>query len=421
MYCRFCGTEISNQSRFCSSCEKPQDLPEKTAANIWPMVLCYIIGFLFIIGGILPYLLQENLEEYYYHLSLLYAKYNYAPTAISAISCFTKFSSFLSPLFNFSSSVLAIYIGLLLIKKNQKSAVPVIVCSVVHILSIIYSGVINLLIYCAPTFVLSLYTNEESIISTGAHIINSEPDMLYYYQDNAICRLIISVIVIALAIVFHFIKKRYMNTATNDNTNISSIGGIIMIMSISVLSVVSTVLSAYLVERYESYVAANSVANLSFDLNIRFAVIFMFIIVIGIAVLFTRIKQWILALPTISIITILGVVAFIFSNMNMLIKDLDNPEEIFEIASKNFIGLIISSAFILIAMFYWFSSISRNKIPMWLQIALPISLPIIYIGIEIISNITLHLNSGISSGMIVVALTTIIVSLVVSSNKQSKL
>lgn len=418
MYCRFCGTEISNQSRFCSSCGKPQDLPEKTAANIWPTVLCYIIGFLFIIGGILPYLLQENLEEYYYHLSLLYAKYHYAPTAFIAISCFTKFSSFLSPLFNFSSSVLAIYIGLLLIKKNQKSTVPVIVCSVVHILSIIYSGVINLLIYCAPTFVLSLYTNEHSIISTGAHIINSEPDMLYYYQDNAICRLIISVIVIALAIVFHFIKKRYMNTATNDNTNISSIGGIIMIMSISVLSVVSTVLSAYLVERYEN-LAGNSVANLSFDLNIRFAVIFMFIIVIGIAVLFTRIKQWILALPTISIITILGVVAFIFSNM--LIKDLDTPEEIFGIASKNFIGLIISSAFILIAMFYWFSSISRNKIPMWLQIALPISLPIVYIGIEIISNITLHLNSGISSGMIVVALTTIIVSLVVSSNKQSKL
>ena len=122
MYCRFCGTEISNQSRFCSSCGKPQDLTKRPAENIWPTVLCYIIGILFIIGGVLPYLLQRDLAEYNVYISLLHTKYS-SPTEIAAISCFTQFSSFLSPLFYFSSSVLAIYIGLLILKKESKLTV----------------------------------------------------------------------------------------------------------------------------------------------------------------------------------------------------------------------------------------------------------------------------------------------------------
>lgn len=207
-----------------------------------------------------------------------------------------------------------------------------------------------------------------------------------------------------------------MNTTTNDNTNASSIGNVIMILSISVLSVVSTVLSTSLAGYYYGNyaVAANSVANLSFELNISFAVIFIFIIIISIAALFNRVKRWILAIPTISIIAILGIVAFLFSNM--LLQDLNTPAEVFALASNNFRGLIISSAVILIAMFYWFSSVSRNKIPMWLQIVFPLSLPIIYVGIEVITNIILHLNLGISCGLVSVALITVIISLLVNSN-----
>ena len=44
MNCRFYGTEIGNQSRFCSSCGKPQDSTTRPAANILLTVLCYIIG-----------------------------------------------------------------------------------------------------------------------------------------------------------------------------------------------------------------------------------------------------------------------------------------------------------------------------------------------------------------------------------------
>lgn len=414
MYCRFCGTEISNQSRFCSSCGKPQDAIKRPAIKIWPTVLCYIIGVLFVIGGVLPYLLQGDLLEYNAYISSLYTRYS-SPAEIAAISCFTQFSSFLSPLFYFSSSVLAIYTGLLILKKSE-SATPAIACTIVHILSIIYSGVTNLLIYATPKFVLSLYTSEASIITAGEDIINSEPNMLYYYQGNAICRLIVSVILIALVVVFLFIKKRYLNATTNDNTNASSIGNVIMILSISVLSVVSTVLSTSLAGYYYGNyaVAANSVANLSFELNISFAVIFIFIIIISIAALFNRVKRWILAIPTISIIAILGIVAFLFSNI--LLQDLNTPAEVFALASNNFRGLIISSAVILIAMFYWFSSVSRNKIPMWLQIVFPLSLPIIYVGIEVITNIILHLNLGISCGLIGVALITVIISLLVNSN-----
>ena len=418
MYCHFCGAEISNQSKFCSICGKSQATVTKSERNIWPTVLCYIIGVVFVMGGVLPYLLQGDWAEYNAYISSLYTKYS-SPTEISAISCFSHFSSILSPLFYFSSSVLAIYIGLLILKKEAKSTVPTIACTIVHILSIIYSGVINLLIYATPGFVLSLYTSEAAVITAGENIINSEPEMLYYYQDNAVYRLIISGILIAFAVIFLFIKKRYMNTATNDNAKTSSIGSVLMILSVSVLSVISNVLSTTLAGIcHGNYgVAANSVATLSFDLNISFAVILMFIIIISIAVLFTRIKRWILAIPTISIIAILGFVAFLFSNM--LIKDLNTSAEVFAIATNNFRGLIISSAVILIAMFYWFSSVSRNKIPMWLQIVLPLSLPIIYVVIEVITNTILHLNLGISCGLVGIALITVIVSLLVNSNTNS--
>ena len=210
-----------------------------------------------------------------------------------------------------------------------------------------------------------------------------------------------------------------MNTATNDDTNTSSIGSIIMILSVSLLSVVSGILSTSLgVYFYGNYaVAATSVAKQVFNLNLSSVVSFAFVIIIGIAVFFTRIKRWILAMPTISIVAILGLVALLFSNV--LLQDMETPAEIFAMALINFRGLIVSSAVILIAMFYWFSSASRNKIPTWLQIVLPIFLPIIYVVIEVITNSILHLNSGISYGSMGIALITVIVSLLVNSDTNS--
>ena len=242
MYCRFCGAEINNQSKFCNSCGRPQDLVKKSSTNNRLTVLHYIIGVFFILGGVLPYLLQGDLAEYNSYISLLDAKYS-SPTTFVAISYFIQFSSFLSSLFYFSSSVLAVYIGLLLLKKESKLTVAVITCTIVHIFSIIYSGVVNLLVYCFPKFVLSLYTSETSIVTAGEDIIKTEPDVLYYYQDNAICRLIISGVLVALAVIFLYIKKQYLKNVTADNIKTSSIGSIVMILSISVLSVVSTVMS----------------------------------------------------------------------------------------------------------------------------------------------------------------------------------
>lgn len=353
--------------------------------------------------------------KYNDYIKILYNKYP-SIDAISAISCFTEFSSFLSPIFYFTSSVLAIYLGFLILKKESKLTFPAIACAIVHIVSIIYSGVINLLIYAAPQFVLSLYTNDEYIITAGAYIINSEPDMLYYYQDNAVCRLIVSVILIALVVIFLFIKRQYADTTTK-HTKTSTVGNVIMILSVSVLSVVSTALSASLAKQYygDYAVAANAFANSSFIVNISFTVIFMFVIILCVAVLFTRVKRWILAIPTISMTAILGFIAVLLSDR--LLQDLDTPAEVLAISSDNFRSLIISSAVILIAMFYWFSSVSRNKIPMWLQIVFPISLPIIYVAIELFTNAFLHLNLGISGGLIGVAIITMVLSLLVRTSK----
>ena len=153
-----------------------------------------------------------------------------------------------------------------------------------------------------------------------------------------------------------------------------------------------------------------------FDLNMSVAVIFIFMIILGVTVLFARIKRWILAIPTIGAVAMLGLIALLLSNM--LIRDVGAPAEILALASNNLRGFIISSVIVLVAMFYWFSSVSRNRIPMWLQIVLPLSLPVIYVVIEVLTNAVLHLNLGISCGFVGVALTTVIVSLLVRPSEQ---
>ena len=417
MYCRFCGTEISNQSQFCSACGKPQAPAKITATSGWPRILCCIIGVFFILGGVLPYLLQGNLETYRIFLASLYGKYP-SPAAVAAINCFTQFSSSLTPVFWFFPSVLTLYTGLLLLKKGANPIVPLVICNVAHIASIIHSVLVNLAIYCVPTLVLSVFAGDAAIIAAGEKIIRAEPGLLYYYQGNAICRAVIAVFLIALSVVPIVLKIRYRTGTADKKTSISSAGGVVMMLSVSVLSVLGTSLSSDLGRAFfgQAALAANSAANAAFG-TIRVAILLAFFAIIGIAVIFNRVRRWIIAIPTVGAIVLLGLVAIAISDL--LMRELTVPANIITMATGEFRGLIIGSTVTLLAMFSWMSAVTRNNIPMWLQFALPLLLPILYIGIEMLVAVGLHINPGISVGLISIDALTILVSLFVHRRRKA--
>ena len=419
MYCRFCGKEIKDHAKFCGICGNPQNFTVESTAKKQSNVLYYVFGILFILGGILPFLLQggsEAYQAYNFYISSLASRSE--TTYVSAV-CFQKLYNFLAPLFYFSSSAISVYVGLLLIKREQKLKLPLVFCFTVHILSVFYTGVINLLVYCAPKFVVSLFTPVPSIMEAAEELIRSEPDLLYYYQDQAIRRLFISIVLITLTVVLLSLRKRRELSPVKDEKKSSCIGGILMILSISLLSVIGSGLSTSSITMYGEYaLSAHSAAKESFSLTISPAVFFMFMILMAMGVIFTRTKRWILTLSTAGAIGLLTLLVCLFARP--LIGEDDLPASLFAMTLRFFRGFTINNAAILIAMFCWFNALSRNTIPKWLQIALPVSVPIIYVFGNPFARTSLYYKFGISFVVLFISLLTILLSLLVRT-KENKL
>lgn len=412
MFCRFCGKEIKDQAKFCGFCGNSQELPKEPAAKNPSNILNYVFGFLFILGGILPYLLPGDYEAYNYYISSLASR---SDVTYAAAVCFQKFYNFLAPLFCFSSSALSVYVGLQLIKRDQNLKLPLVFCFIVHILSVIFTGVVNLLVYFAPRFAVSLFTPNPSVLEAAEELIRSEPDLLSYYQDQAFRRLIISIVLIVLALIFLSSKKR---SVVKDEKKPSCIGGILMILSLALLSVIGSPLSAaFMSIRGASPLAAYSAATQSISLTISPAVLYIFMVLMAIGVFFTRTKRWILTLSTAGAIGLLTLLVCLFAKS--LIGD-DLPASMFAMTLRYFRGFLINSAAILIAMFCWFNALSRNRIPKWLQIALPVSVPILYVFGSPFAKESLYYHFGISFIVLFISLLTILLSLLVRS-KESKL
>ncbi len=76
-------------------------------------------------------------------------------------------------------------------------------------------------------------------------------------------------------------------------------------------------------------------------------------------------------------------------------------------------SMILSSGFFLIALFFWFGSVSRGRTPKWLQIVLPLMIPLLYLLTGILLVIGFQLTWGYSIGLILPSFLVILLSLVV--------
>lgn len=423
MYCRFCGKEIGDGSRFCGVCGRPmyatqpavvQDNGQKT--------LCTVFGVFFILGGILPYLIQGDIKAYDEFLANFMR--GLSGIEVIVLSCFTNFSNVFSKLFYFSSSMFTVYVGLLLIKRISKVKTSVIACAIVHAVSMVYSVGINLLIYFFPQVVFSLYGQDANMLAHGADLVLSEPRLLYFYQEDAIRRLIISMIIIILSVIFVVAGKKSVSNATNSACKISAVGSVLMMSLLPLLSLLSTFLYPAALRSYGVVmVQANSIANNTFSRMIELYAVFALMLIVVIATIFIRTKRWIFAVPTAVISIVLGCVASFFSeDLICEVYGAQFGREAFGIAKMQFVGLIIGTVVVLIAMCYWFSSVARERIPAWLQIVLPILLLVVYIVAEMLTIPQLRLKTNIPFGIVAVAVVTVLVSLLVGlkSNKQTE-
>lgn len=411
MYCHSCGHEIADDSRFCSSCGQTLNAPPQNTQMAQKGFLYYLFGALFILGGILPYLLMENEAAYSRYLISMYSKYSVY--AVAAVSCLTQFGTLLTPLFRFSSCLLSIYLGLLLIKKESHLATPLNACVILHILTIVYLAVVNMMICHFPRTALSIYVHDPNIIDIGEKLIKTDPNLLSFYQDAWVRQFIISMVLILLAGVFGWIYKRHAGNLTGNHSKPATAGIISMIVSIPALPIVSSLFPAAF-GNFTHFTAANALAKSAFNQSFSSAVLFAFIVIVGIVFIFNNAKRWILAVPTIGLTVALGFLAITFSYA--CIVDIGAPADVIAIAEDILDGLIIASVAILIAMFFWFHAVSKNKIPTWLQIALPASLPFLYVGIER-AAVSFHVAPGYSFGLLSIAFLTSLVSLLVCTRK----
>ncbi|MBQ3088312.1 MAG: zinc ribbon domain-containing protein [Clostridia bacterium] len=408
MYCRFCGKEKPDSAKFCGYCGKSESekFSKFFSLSNKSDLLIYILGVAFILVGFLPYLLQKDTPVYQ---NAVWSQ-KFGNLGFASIISFRNFYSLFTSVFYASSSAFAIYTGFLLFKKeiNMKSAL--IINTIIHSLSVIASIVLNILVFSFPKEVLIFLNSPESIIEKGAEIIDNHPYVLSCDQHNAIVRAITSVIIIALSLFFIFSKKQYAQHLSLKHKKTFPIGGFLMLLSLPILSILSGIISNYIGSIYGEYeIGALSSAQSAFNLTFSEIETWLVWIVIAIAIFFNKAKKVAVLIPTISILLLLGTIAFLLSNT--ILQAFNTPAEIFGLSIQYLRFIIIAHTVSLISSFFWFYYISKNQVPKWLQITLPVSIPIIYIIIEYVFSCIMKLKLFYGGCNIIIYLITIFVPL----------
>lgn len=346
MLCRFCGSETSDQSKFCGSCGNAQDFSENPLKSSPSATMSYIIGALFVLAGILPYLFRADTVS---STLSLYAQVH-SNDFIHAHSIFTQFASTLSFLFYPASSVIAIYVGFMIIKRRNSRPL-MITCSVVHFLSIASSIIANIMIYSFPKTVLSLYTTNTTIIKAGESLIKSYPDALAPYQNAAILRLVISAIIIILVIAI--IRSKEKHVFGNEPMRLT-IGNPMMLIFIPLISLLASYCTKKLIAATygNDVLAARAVAVSVYDYYISVAAFFVFVAVIGVSVFACGKSQKIIKACIAGVVVILGLITLLMTHT--LFVHTQTEAQLFDMATSFFTSRIISGVVFLIALLFWF-------------------------------------------------------------------
>lgn len=401
MYCRFCGAENSNDFRFCGACGKPLPQP-KPRLNVWRCAA----GAALILCALLSCLLAGSPAQTDTRFA---SALGFFPTAeeVAALSALATFLTAIPDLCYFVASALALFAGVTLLRRGTDATRAVRICAAAQCLSVVCTGVCNLLAACFPRLLLSLFTDESAVLAAGEHLVATEPWVLHSFQSAFWLHMVFSLALLALCLVLLHRKKQPGGSLTAGTARVPVLGSVLMIFSLAILSNISGALSAAQGAVFgQTAFAALTAASGLFSQFYRPVALLAFLLVLGASVLFTQVKRWIPAATLGVLLAILASVAL--CSCGTLVQQAGLPAEVMSLTRSSLIGTIVGCAALLLALFFWFRAVSERRLPVWLQIVFPLLLPVLY---TLLGTIAVALHPSLPIALLGAALLTALTAL----------
>ncbi len=358
MFCEFCEKTVGSSNKEIN-CKK---------------FIPYILGAVFIILGSLPFFINADVSA-----TNIYRFFD-----VKEISAFASLNSFLnsfSSFFAFSSCFLSIYLGLLLILKEKRIKASAIMCLVMHGLSVLYHLFTNVCIRLFPEWVVSLFTDDQSIIDAGVDLVESVPNLFSFSEFSIIFEATLSVITIGLLVFLLYNLKAKETIARNHST----IGIPLMLISSALsLRVISFVNSSKILWLGYDHISGYSFAIERFDETLSQYLIIIFFGILLSSIIFAKSKNKLQYIIPSVIILLSFLISFLLTVH--LTKGYEYFSEIIFYANIHLRLLIIESSITLLLALLWFNSIMKQNKPLWLQISIPAVMPVIFFTDILISN-----------------------------------
>lgn len=408
MYCRSCGTENSDTSRFCGVCGKP--LPQKKhRLNLWrcaagaALILCGILPCLLAGACALPVALVDSVLGFYS-----------TAEEVAALSALSKFCTAIPDLCYFIASALALFAGVMLLKRGANATRAVRICAIAQGVSVVCAGACNLLAACFPRFVLSFFADEAAVLAAGERVIADNPWLLHTVQSAFWLHAFFSAALLGLCLVLLHRKKQPGGSLAVGTARVPALGSVLMILALAVLPNISGALSTMQGAAFgQRALAALNAASSLFYQYYRPAALLAFLLVLGAAVLFTQIKCWIPAVPLGALLAILAAVAL--HDCGTLRQQALLPAEVLAMTRSVLNGTIIGCAALFLALFFWFRAVTERRLPVWLQIVFPLLLPVLYL---LLGGVSVVLHPLLPIALFGAALLTALAALLPRRNPQ---
>lgn len=342
-------------------------------------ILRYAIGIIFLLGGILPYLLPKN-DPIYTQKFVDFCLASYIPPSTAHVVTYflIRFATAFSSVVFFPASMLAVYSGFLILKHEHPPKAPLIACGIMQALSIVYGITINTLIYRHTDFVLaSVGAPSGEFLSVANILLSTFPDLLQPYQSEWICRGVIAVPLIALVVLLLLQQKRVNGPA---NIKVPVTGIITMLFALPLIY--SSQYMTYLANgsfSNEILNAQNTAANV---LSENYDIVFLMgiALMLGTSVFVHRPRSALaVTIVWLAVFFIMGLLS-IFSAETLLLKHTRTFHKETPAILKQY---LLGGTLLMASLPLWFYAVAQDRIPVVLQALVPLALLLIYLTTDI--------------------------------------
>ena len=435
-YCRQCGSQLTDEAKFCASCgtaviepaqpekaevkavekqveietkiedttqvemfQQPETVYQQESfqqTQMWkeparprvPFLANPIfLGILFIVSGLcmllLPTMPVMDPTEAAMYGSTYVASVTVANNVISGFESF----AFQAP------ALIAIVTGIVLMQKRRGAFKLAMLGGIFQLLAAAGSLLIMVVVLAfAPTLV-ELYIWDPEVISIGTQLLRGQGMNRFMIVELPIMLLGVASFVFTL-IARGKERKTGSQVALDlfDKMPRSAVSLIVLIPFITLLFMLEGFLGTLLRGLYFGSVMLAATSSLNVVIaNYTIPVIFLVVIAIIYCMLGYKWKKALMILPGMGTFLLYGIVVTLITlafGREMLIS-MYTPEEIIDIAQSSLTPHILAHALMALALFFWIAASARGGIPAWLQAVLGVVIVILYIVLELLFTIGL--------------------------------